>query len=86
MITDKDAKKVKELADLREEYEKTQRLLNEGKNEKLQKHLQDLQNKYLVERMVYNTANPNPPRSLEENASNCMRFLQSLMIAKSTEK
>lgn len=54
MITDKDAKKVKELADLREEYEKTQRLLNEGKNEELQKHLQDLQNKYLVERMVYN--------------------------------
>ena len=41
MITDKDAKKVKELADLREEYEKTQRLLNEGKNEELQKHLQD---------------------------------------------
>jgi hypothetical protein len=35
MITDKDAKKVKELADLREEYEKTQRLLNEGKNEEL---------------------------------------------------
>jgi len=85
MITDKDAKKVKELADLRKEYEKTQRLLNEGKTEELRKHLQDLQNKYLVERMVYNTANSNPPRSLEENASNCMSFWQSLMIAKSTE-
>ncbi|MBR6983719.1 MAG: hypothetical protein IKH75_09370 [Ruminococcus sp.] len=85
MISDKDLKKTKEIADLKKEYEKTQRLLNEGKTEELQKHLQELQNKYLVETMIYNTANPNPPRSLEENASNCLRFLNSLIISKSLE-
>ena len=86
MTSDKDIKKAKELADLKEEYNKTQRLLQEGKREELQQHLQELQCKYVLETIVYNTANPNPPRSLEENATNCMSFLSSLIKAKSLEE
>lgn len=85
MISEKDIKKAKEISDIQEEFQKTKRLLQEGKTEELQKHLQDLQKKYVLETLVYNTANPNPPQSLEENAINCMNFLQSLIASKSLE-
>ena len=65
---------------------KYKRLLKKGKKEELQQHLQELQCKYVLETIVYNSANPNPPRSLEENATNCMRFLSSLIEAKSLEE
>ena len=35
--------------------------------------------------MVYNSFNSNPPRSLQENAQNCIKFLTELMMAKAAE-
>lgn len=72
----------KELRDIRDEYQKTERLLKENKQEELQQHLQEVSSKHPLERLVYNTANPQMPQTLEQNARNCMVFLDGLLKEK----
>lgn len=78
-------KKVNEYGEIKNDLEKTQNLLYNKNWNELSSHLQNLMLKYFGETLVYNSFNPNPPRSLQENARNCIKFLNELMISKRIE-
>lgn len=78
-------KKIKEIADLQSEIQKTKELLSAGKMDELSAHLQELNSKYLLETTVYNMAHPVPPKSTMENAQNCIDFLSMLLAGKVAE-
>lgn len=72
----------KELRDIRDEYQKTERLLKENKQEELQQHLQEVSSKHLLEKLAYNAVNSQMPQTLEQSARNCMVFLDGLLKEK----
>ena len=78
-------KTAKEIADIISERAKVLRLLNENNEKALATHLEMLQQKYMVETLIYNFANPNPPKSIYENARNCISFLDCLLDTKTIE-
>lgn len=78
-------KTAKEIADIISERAKVLRLLNENNEKALATHLEMLQQKYMVETLIYNFANPNPPKSIYENARNCISFLDCLLDTKKIE-
>ena len=78
-------KTAKEIADIISERAKVLRLLNENNEKALAAHLEMLQQKYMVETLIYNFANPNPPKSIYENARNCISFLDCLLDTKKIE-
>lgn len=55
----------KELRDIRDEYQKTERLLKENKQEELQQHLQEVSSKHRLEKLAYNAVNLQMPQTLE---------------------
>lgn len=78
-------KESKELIDLQNEIQKTQKLLAKGNWQELEKHLTDIMNKYPVETAMHNSVNPVMPRSIQENAINCIIFLNQLIKGKSAQ-
>ncbi len=78
-------RKVSEIADIISERDKVIRSLNENNEKALAAHLEMLQQKYMVETLIYNFANPNPPKSIYENARNCISFLDCLLDTKKIE-
>lgn len=82
MNKEKMTKESKELIDLQNEIQKTQKLLAERNWQELEKHLIDIMNKYPVETAMHNSVNPVMPRSIQENADNCIIFLSELYTAK----
>lgn len=85
-MTPKEIEKIindtKELLDIKKEYNKTEKLLKEQKWEELQKHIQEVISKYPLEAIIYNTVNRNMPTTIQENAQNCMNFLNCLLMGK----
>lgn len=80
------ANEAKDISEIRSEIDKVKNLLKSGDLQELQNYLQELQNKYIVETAAYNMVHSIPPRSLEENALNCIDFLNTLLIKKSAEE
>lgn len=80
--TEKVIRATKELTDIRAEYLKTQRLLEAQCWEELQQHITAIIRKYPEEAMVHNCLNPCMPDTIQQNAINCMGFLQNLFAAK----
>lgn len=80
--TEKVIRATKELTDIRDEYLKTQRLLEAQRWKELQQHITAIIRKYPEEAMVHNCLNPCIPDTIQQNAINCMRFLQTLFAAK----
>lgn len=80
--TEKIIRATKELTDIRDEYLKTQRLLEAQRWKELQQHITAIIRKYPEEAMVHNCLNPCIPDTIQQNAINCMRFLQTLFAAK----
>ncbi len=78
-------KESKELIDLQNEIQKTQKLLAKGNWQELEKHLTDIMNKYPVETAMHNSVNQVMPRSIQENAVNCINFLNQLIKGKSAQ-
>lgn len=74
--------KLKELCDIKTDYDKTFMLIATMNWQELQAHLVKVQQKYFIEVTVYNLFNFVPPQSLLQNAINCMNFLQQLAMAK----
>lgn len=72
----------KELHDIRDEYQKTYQLLQERKWDELQNHISAVMMKYPTEAMVHNLVNPCMPNTIEQNAINCMGFLENLFKGK----
>ena len=82
MNKEKMTKESKELIDLQNEIQKTQKLLAERSWLELEKHLIDIMNKYPVETAMHNSVNPVMPRNIQESATNCITFLSELYTAK----
>lgn len=72
----------KELQDIKNEYQKTQQLLKEKDWNGLQIHITDVMVKHPAEALIHNITNPCMPSTIEENAHNCMSFLENLFAAK----
>ena len=72
----------KELRDIKDEYKKTQQLLQERRCEELQKHISTVIGKHPTEALIHNLANPHMPDTIEQNAINCMGFLENLFKVK----
>lgn len=78
-------KTAKEISDITFERDEIQRLLSCGCWEDLSKYLRKLEEKYMVETLDYNLTHPNPPATVEENARNCINFLNTLLVKKATD-
>ena len=85
MNKEKMTKESKELIDLQNEIQKTQKLLAERNWLELEKHLADIMSKYPAETAMHNSVNPVMPRSIQENAINCINFLNQLIKGKSAQ-
>lgn len=75
----------KEIGDIISERKKIQQLLSESNWDMLDTYLNKLSIKYGVETFIYNLANPIMPQNTPENAQNCIKFLESLLEAKTLD-
>lgn len=78
-------KKAKDISDIISERNEIMQLLKSGCWKELDELLQKLNVKYMAETLVYNVSNPYPPASLEENARNCIKFLDTLIATKAAD-
>lgn len=85
MNKEKIIKESKEIIDLQNEIQKTQNLLVERNWQELEKHLKDVMSKYPAETVIHNLVNPVSPRTIQENAINCIVFLNQLIKGKSAQ-
>lgn len=69
------------LQDIRNDYEKTQQLLQEQRWCELNHHIAYIVTKYPIEVAIHNLVNPHMPNNIEQNAINCMKFLENLFKA-----
>lgn len=72
----------KELIDIRDEYQKTYQLLQEKRWDELRNHIDSVVLKHPTEAIMHNAINKIMPTSLEQNAVNCMYFLENLFRGK----
>lgn len=79
---EKTIQETKELRDIRDEYQKTQQLLQEQSWDELRNHISTVMLKHPTEAMVHNLVNPCMPNTIEQNAINCMGFLENLFKGK----
>ena len=75
-------KSSKELVDIRADYDKTVQLLNNRQWDELLSHLEELKRKYRAEKAIYNSTHCVPPQNIQENATNCLSFLNALYDSK----
>lgn len=75
-------RETKELCDIRDEYQKAQKLLQEQNWDELQNHISNVILKHPTEAMVHNLVNRCMPTTIEQNAINCMDFLENLFKCK----
>lgn len=85
MNNEKMIKEIKEIIDLQNEIQKTQKLLAERNWHELEKHLISIMNKYPAETALHNSVNSVMPRSIQENAINCIDFLNQLIKGKNAQ-
>lgn len=78
MDIDKKAQELKEIADIKSEYNKIEQLLMANKQEELSEYLGEIYRKYMVETAIYNFSHPIPAKNVQQNAVNCMSFLKTL--------
>lgn len=72
----------KELHDIRDEYQKTEQLLQEQKWDELSRHIQSVMINHPLEAACHNAVNHDMPHTVEQNARNCMAFLNNLFAGK----
>lgn len=72
----------KELCDIRNEYQKTQKLLQEQRWDELKNHITEVIMKYPVEANIHNLRYRIMPNTIQQNAINCMCFLETLFRTK----
>lgn len=81
----KKIKTIREMEEIASEKKKIQQLLRDANWSDLNAYLNELYKKYWVETSIYNLANQNPPQNTQENAINCIAFLDSLLASKAVE-
>ena len=81
-----DIHKLKEINDIKSEYDRVEELLNNGQLDELEEYLQQLNFKYLSETATYNLTHPIPAQNVQQNAVNCMGFLRELALSKTNKR
>ena len=82
----KEFKNDKEICDIIYYHNEIERLLNINDIDNLNRKMQEISSKYLIESMMYNTVNAIPPQNIYQNAENCIRFLRTLLSEKIINK
>ena len=72
----------KELLDIRDDYQKTYQLLQEKRWDELRKHIDLVAIKHPTEAIWHNITHGYKATTLEQNAVNCMCFLENLFKGK----
>ena len=72
----------KELMDIRDEYQKTYQLLQEQRWDELRNHIDSVAIKHPSEAILHNITHTYRATTLEQNAINCMCFLENLFKEK----
>ena len=78
----KKAQELKEIDDIKSEYDEIEKLLKDQKWDDLSIRLRELEEKYRIETAIYNFSHPIPAPDVQQNAVNCMDFLKTLEAAK----
>lgn len=82
----KDFKEDKEIMDIIADYNEVELLLENRNVKKLKEKLQEMSSKYILEKIAYNSVNVIPPQNEYQSASNCMKFLFTLLNEKILKK
>lgn len=77
---------IKDIADISHEIEKLDCLAYQNDWDAVERHLQDISQKHIVEKAVYNSVNQTPPQSIQQSAANCRQFLLMLGAEKVTKE
>ena len=77
---------IKDVAEIIDEIEKLDRLVYQCDWDAVNQHLQDVSNKHIVEKAIYNSVNQSPPQSIQQSAANCRQFLLALGAEKLTKE
>lgn len=82
----KQFREIKDIADIIDEIEKLDGLVYQNNWDAVNQHLQNVSQKHMVEKAVYNSVNQVVPQSLQQSAVNCRQFLLSLGAKKITKE
>ena len=82
----KQFREIKDVADIIGEIEKLDCLAYQNNWDAVSQHLQDVSQKHIVEKAIYNSVNQSPPQSIQQSASNCRQFLLALGAEKITKE
>ena len=73
--------KIKEILDIISDYNRMIYLWNINDKYSIMIHINSIHNKYPAEICIYNAVNPIAPRTLEENVTEGLRFLDGVLKA-----
>lgn len=82
----KQFREIKDVAEIIDEIEKLDRLAYQYDWDAVGQHLQDVSQKHIVEKAIYNSVNQSPPQSIQQSAANCRQFLLALGAEKITKE
>ena len=71
----KQFREIREIADIIHDIDGLDSLVNKNDWISVDRRLQELSEKYIVEKVAFNLANPVPPQTIQQSAMNCRRFL-----------
>ena len=80
----KQFREIREIADIIGDIEKLDSLMEQNEWDSVSQLLYVISAKHPAEKVVYNSANPLPPLSIQQSASSCRQFLIALGKAKIT--
>ena len=76
--------KIKDVADIICQIEKLDCLGYQNDWYAVNRHLQDVSQKHMIEKVLYNSVNQTMPQSIQQSAANCRQFLLALGAEKIT--
>ena len=68
-------REIREIADIIHDIDGLDSLVSQNDWTSVDRRLQELSDKYIVEKVAFNLANPVPPQTIQQSAMNCRRFL-----------
>ena len=77
---------IRDISDIVRAIEKLDLLICQNDWPAVDRHLQEVSQKHIREKVIYNSIRPSPSQSIQQNAMNCRQFLIALAKAKVAEE
>lgn len=77
---------IRDISDIVRAIEKLDLLICQNDWSAVDRHLQEVSQKHIREKVIYNSIHPSPSQSIQQNAMNCRQFLIALAKAKVAEE